>query len=167
MSTIDTEAALKRVKSQIQFTQPQQSKHSKKRWLYTIAATVLLAVAAIYLMRKAGEKTGDTIPAVANNSQEIMPVAAAVTLTLGNGKQMNLSAEYNRINVTEAGTRLVHDSGSLQYVRTSNNITTTFNTLATGAGSTYHVVLSDGTKAWLNAGSSLTYPVQFGSRSLT
>jgi len=37
------------------------------------------------------------------------------------------------------------------------------NTLSTPKGALYHLTLSDGTKVWLNAASSITYPVRFNA----
>ena len=42
-----------------------------------------------------------------------------------------------------------------------------YNTVATARGNQYQIVLSDGSRVWLNSGSSLRYPVTFKGDSRT
>ncbi|MEP7259435.1 MAG: FecR domain-containing protein, partial [Flavitalea sp.] len=56
------------------------------------------------------------------------------------------------------------DSDQLAYQGSSSIATTTipaYNTIATPRGSQFQVILPDGTKAWLNAASSLRFPTAF------
>jgi len=163
MDTIDTNAALQQVVQQIQFAKPVQQKRSKKLWLYSIAATLLLAIVGFYLVKQWSGNAKTTTNGIAKNEENIMPAVASVTLTLSNGKQVALDQVNNNWQGNDAGTALQNDSGMLRYKNPSAKETDLANTLTTGAGSTYHVLLSDGTKVWLNAGSSLTYPVNFGN----
>lgn len=58
--------------------------------------------------------------------------------------------------------------GNLEYVHSENKSRRKsgdgWNTLKTPLGGKYQIVLADGTKAWLNAGSSLTFPESFSGK---
>lgn len=87
-----------------------------------------------------------------------------VTLKLSNGKQLVLDqtvvgkvAEESNIVITKNNDgQLVYDVGK---VDVSSELA--FNTINTPVGSHYQVILSDGTKVWLNAKSSLKFPAAF------
>jgi len=72
--------------------------------------------------------------------------------------------------VSQGGTQLIKvDSGNLAYkAMASDHNAISYNTLATPAGGQYQVTLSDGTRVWLNALSSIRFPATFkgGSRSV-
>jgi transmembrane sensor len=55
----------------------------------------------------------------------------------------------------------VNRQGNLLSYNSNNTITPTINTIYTNKGGTYQVVLPDGTKAWLNAASSIRFPTAF------
>src|SRR5690606_22131582 len=58
---------------------------------------------------------------------------------------------------------LKKQNGDLEYTceNTENASQSEKNTLKTPVGGRYSIVLADGTKAWLNAGSSLVFPSNF------
>ena len=55
--------------------------------------------------------------------------------------------------------------GSIRYERSGSTIPNTagLNTVTTPRGGVYHLTLPDSTEVWLNAASSITYPVNFSS----
>jgi len=87
-----------------------------------------------------------------------------VTLTLSNGKQLVLDEAAIGKIVTEDHVVITKSKdGQLVYdlskVVDDGNLA--YNTIATPVGSNYQLVLSDGTKVWLNAKSSLKFPAVF------
>ncbi|WP_158559369.1 FecR family protein [Deminuibacter soli] len=99
--------------------------------------------------------------------------AAAVTkgVVPGTNKATLLLSDGSAVLLSDAGTGMVAQQGNvqiLQHTRGSISCITTvgkpqagYNTLVTPRGGQYNIILPDGTAVWLNAGSSLRYPVQF------
>lgn len=87
-----------------------------------------------------------------------------VTLTLSNGKELILDEAANGKIVTEDQVSITKNKdGQLVYdlSKAVDHGELAYNTITTPIGSNYQVILSDGTKVWLNAKSSLKFPVVF------
>lgn len=93
----------------------------------------------------------------------IAPTQSKAFLVLSDGSRVDLStsADYNRI---EKDYVTVCDSGILEYDRStaSTQQELAFNQIYVPRGGEYHLILSDGTRVWVNADSELKYPVRFG-----
>lgn len=97
------------------------------------------------------------------------PQSSRATITLSDGTQLVLDSIANGTMAIQAQTRLVKlDGGQIAYndsVSRSESAAPVYNTLTNPRGSqVVSIALSDGTRVWLNAGSSLTYPVVFTGR---
>lgn len=129
---------------------------------YKVAAAAILlvlAASAFLLLRKpaAGPQLVHVTPAI-----DVQPGREGAILTRADGSTVLLdslpSGEINGDN----GANLKLGKGRISYTgvtATGNEVF--YNTIATPNGRTYHLVLQDGSKVWLNAGSSVTYPVVF------
>lgn len=86
-------------------------------------------------------------------------------LTFANGKSVNLDAQENEFFKEEDGTLIEKDNNNnLSYKSDSkSNNSNLFNTVEVPRGGEYSLVLSDGSKVWLNAESSIRFPVTFNS----
>jgi len=144
---------------------------TRKLWYpAAAAAAVALIVSGLYFFNS--PQTDVLKPGVADKDNKIIDVAPGIqtaTLTLADGKKIILSAaangkiaEQNGVSVSKtADGKLVYAlSQSNKDMRTLSNV---FNTLSTVKGQQYQVVLPDGTKVWLNAASSITYPANFAN----
>ncbi|MFD2553521.1 FecR family protein [Sphingobacterium tabacisoli] len=97
-------------------------------------------------------------------NQDIPAGGNRATMLLSDGTSVELSEDKEEIIAVngnyhyEDGTPLMEEAGTVQSA-----------VLRTPQGGQYRVVLSDGTKVWLNASSSLTYPTRFvgGKRQVT
>jgi len=96
--------------------------------------------------------------------QDIPPGANKATLLLDDGSNVVLDDAENGILARQGNVNIVKSGEKINYQPAS---TTTgkpaYNTIITPRGGQYAIELSDGTKAWLNAASSLRFPALFGT----
>lgn len=130
-----------------------------------IAVMLILAAGSYFLFfnkkQKSPEIVKTTLPHDVNP-----PATNRAMIILANGQKVFLDstangtvAIQNNINLVKTGDgKIVYESHQL----TTDNSPLTYNTLTNPRGSkVIDMTLSDGTHVWLNAGSSVTYPVAF------
>jgi transmembrane sensor len=102
---------------------------------------------------------------VALAENNILPGSNKATLTLSDGATVNLDDIKTGRVLEQEGIEIVKTAdGLLTYTANPVKGKATqlkFNTISTPLGGQYKVILPDGTKVWLNAGSSLAYPTAF------
>ena len=101
------------------------------------------------------EKTAVTRP--------ISPATNAAVLTLANGKQIVLDSSTTGVIAQQGSAKMINVAGKLDLLN-SDEVKPDFvynNTLNTHRANVYQITLSDGTKVWLNALSSITFPNVF------
>ncbi|QEC42947.1 FecR family protein [Pseudobacter ginsenosidimutans] len=92
------------------------------------------------------------------------PGGDKAVLVLSNGKQLFLDSSANGQLAEQEGSLVFKsEEGRIDYRQQQAGTTETiaFNTLKTPRGGQYKLTLPDGTKVWLNAASSITYPTSF------
>ncbi|MVT43076.1 DUF4974 domain-containing protein [Chitinophaga oryziterrae] len=92
--------------------------------------------------------------------QDIMPGSNKAILTLADGSTITLDSAGNRL-IQQGRTAIQQQGGKLQYNARNSDGSVSYNTLSTPRGGQFRITLPDGTEVWLNAASSLKYPVAF------
>ncbi|MGN6417037.1 MAG: FecR family protein [Pseudobacter sp.] len=133
----------------------------KRGWVRYAAAVVLMAGGITYFwMAGNNDKPVNNPESLAKT--EILPGKTGAVLTLADGRQVVLDSAGNGVIATESGTQVILDNGKLLYdLDKERGGAIQFNTMSTPKGRQFQVVLPDGTKVWLNAASSIRYPVAF------
>ncbi|SJZ82265.1 FecR protein [Chitinophaga eiseniae] len=96
----------------------------------------------------------------------ITPGTDKAILTLADGTQIELGSK-RQDSVLQKGTQVIRlDSAIIRYNGTATE-KNAFNTLTTPRGAQFQIILPDGSHVWLNAVSSLRYPVAFNNTERT
>ena len=103
--------------------------------------------------------------------KEILPATDQATLTLDNGISYTLKELKPGQSLTQNGvTFVIEDDGSLTYSAEAGseiNDDEIYHTMTTPKGGTYRINLPDSSTIWLNAGSTVRYPLRFkGSKRI-
>ena len=130
-----------------------------------------LAVAALVLLI-AGRAVLFFLPAspakkplaAANYVHDQPPGRNNALLTLADGRTITLDSAANGGLAQQGNTRVIKLNGQIAYKNTGSgqaDNAALFNTISTAKGNQYQLILSDGSKVWLNAASSMRFPTAF------
>jgi ferric-dicitrate binding protein FerR (iron transport regulator) len=93
---------------------------------------------------------------------DIEPGKEGAILTLDDGTTVLLDSMSNGLVATQNGTKVLLNDGQLTYsVDNSSQGKLAYHTMTTPKGRQFQLQLPDGSKVWLNAASSIRYPVVF------
>jgi len=136
-----------------------------RKWLSVAAIIIFLAGAGIYFLLNKNS-TSFQKKEIAQQNDVKAPDKNKATITLADGTVVYLDEVISDTVANQNGVAVVKDSkGFLSYLtdgKSTNDEKPVFNSLNNPRGSkVINMHLSDGTEVWLNAGSSLKYPVAF------
>jgi transmembrane sensor len=140
--------------------------YKRKVFKWIAAAVVLLMiVGGWWIVDKKSTVDGPQITATTNDVEA--PKETRAVITLANGSKVYLDSAANGTIAQENDVNVVkNNNGEIVYHSlTTHDSPLTFNTLFNPRGSKMiSVTLADGSRVWLNAGSSIKYPVAFISK---
>ncbi|WP_110052453.1 FecR family protein [Chitinophaga sp. S165] len=139
---------------------PQETRvHYLHKWWWAVAAVVVIAAGTWYLNRNTPQPVRQM---VRNASLDVAPGQTGAILTLADGSQLVLDSAGNGVITRQNGATVVLHNGDLQYTPEQAGAgAVQYNTVTTAKGRQFTITLPDGTKVWLNASSSLRFPVAF------
>lgn len=140
---------------------------SKQRMLYRyaagLAAATFLIVSSLYFFesRKPGHLAKISPRARVQERGRIVPGSYQATLTLGNGEIVRLNDQQTGLIREQDGVSVQKpENGHLVY-KTGKITNAANHTVSTPKGGQYQLTLSDGTRIWLNAATSIRFPAVF------
>lgn len=92
----------------------------------------------------------------------IAPGGKRAVLTLADGNTLSLDSSTAGLNLRQGAALVKAESPGLLSYSQDGNQPAVRNTITTPRGGTFGLRLPDGSMAWLNAASSITYPTTFG-----
>ncbi len=153
---------------------PSESDHSSKpsllkyAWVSVAAAILVVIGVALYMTNTNTITTGGITPV----AQVIQPGGDHAILTLSNGEQIILDSSVQGEDIQEENVAIINNAqGSLQYDLSKIDLSQVsqdqlidkYHTIETPRGGTYHIILPDGSKVWLNSLSKIKFPLVFNT----
>jgi transmembrane sensor len=148
-------------------TQKSALTKNKQRVLWqriAVAASLLLIFSAglFYYLEKRNPLKNES----AAYAQDVLPGNNKAVLTLANGKKISLTDVSDGELAKQTGISIAKTAdGQLVYkvldLGHSPAGISTYNTVETPRGGQHQIILQDGSKVWLNASSSIKFPVSF------
>ncbi|WP_205513794.1 FecR family protein [Longitalea arenae] len=177
MKQIDMEGWWQKISAQVEITKKPVPFY--RRWYaYAAAAMVLLIAGAVTWQYWPAEKPAqaETTP-FEPASLNMSPGGNKAILTLANGRVIDVgNADTGKLALDANRNVIKVQDGALKYESTGFheradqqlwaawNLLTPYNKLSTPRGGQYSLELPDGSKVWLNAASSITFPTHFLAR---
>ncbi|WP_353134041.1 FecR family protein [Pseudopedobacter sp.] len=128
-------------------------------WKWAAAAVLLIAFTiTIQFIQQSGKKELNTKNSV---DSLIVPGSNQAVLTLANGSNIVLNDKAEGTLSNESGVIISKNNDGLLTYEITENALASINTLTTPRGGQYQLILSDGTKVWLNADTKITFPTRF------
>jgi hypothetical protein len=119
-----------------------------KKFISAAAVLIFISIAALITIKYRNQNR--TSELVSFKSHDLMPGSHRAVIIYNNGLQRTLNGKVYFAGSDKQNASLA-----------TGQQTAKFNTIITPRGGDYHIILADGTGVWLNAASSLKYPVSF------
>lgn len=143
------------------------------RWKQWTAAAAILLLAATGAYLWLNQQASSPVAVAEKKEQpagnDVAPGQYKAKLTLADGSTVVLDSAGTGALAQQGNMQVLNKEGGLVYEgsKGTSNEKMLYNTLTTAKGEMYSLLLSDGTRLWLNSGSSIRYPVVFSGTERT
>ncbi|OFY44595.1 MAG: hypothetical protein A2X18_03195 [Bacteroidetes bacterium GWF2_40_14] len=165
LSGYDQEKEWEKLERQIDKQIDKHRYFNRSLFRYAAAAVVILMITGTWFYYDRQQISLEQTAELQINN--IVPGGNKAILTLGDGSKIVLDSARTGTLATQGGSEIIkQDDGRLLYANSSpyEGGQAGMNTIETPRGGEYFVELPDGSKAWLNAASSIKFPVEFNRK---
>lgn len=148
----------------------QSNQFFKTRWVrWAAAVLILVGLSSLYFLFNQTKQSAVIASKKIQPSNDLLPGANRATLTLDDGSIIQLDDVKNGTVAVQGGVKVQkNDDGKIVYTAAQNLAAAElFNIIKTPRGGQFQLDLPDGSKVWLNASSSLRFPVLFAGKERT
>ena len=134
------------------------------RWfkLSAAAVVILFLTSTAYFLNSGKEAAPLAQNKIKISHTDIEPGQNNAILTLDNGETIMLDSAANGTLAHQGNCKVMKINGQIAYNKTGNTESkTVYNTITTANGNQFQLLLTDGSKVWLNAASSIRFPTTF------
>lgn len=158
----ETDIIVDRVFQALELTPPKPADGKKRYPFYYLAAAIILITCSLAVYVYHFQRT--IVPLSLSEMHDANPGSDKAILLLADGTAIHLDEANRGILTDRNGLTIIKSEDGLLTVRPSGHKSRQpeTHTISTPRGGQYQVLLSDGTKVWLNASSSLSFPSFFG-----
>lgn len=150
MNDIDNIDIINKIKEKIELEKKKQKSKNRSLSFLKYAAIFILLIGVGYYLR--------LLELENINSKDVIPKKDDITITTSSGRQLIIN-ELDEITV-DKDINLIKSSNELIYSQ-NNELESLTHKINVPYGKKINIVLSDGTKVYLNSGSNLIYPISF------
>ena len=134
----------------------------RRRWWAAAVLVLLAGIGSWWFFRFGEERRPDRPSVAAVSSPDIAPGAFKALLQLGDGRRVVLDSVATGKVAQQGAASITGGAGGLVYTEDrSKRGELLYNTLSTARGETYSFTMTDGTRVWLDAASSIRFPAAF------
>lgn len=162
----DADEVYRNIQQQIAAERTSRKRPQLLKWLSAAAILLFSTAAAYFLLNKEQPAVQ-----VAQVQHDLLPGTDKAILTIAGGKKIDVS-DVRQGKIATQGSIAISKTADGRIVYKDDQAPaadngSVYNTLTTPRGGQHMLVLSDGTKAWLDAASSITFPVAFTGNERT
>ena len=158
------------LKQKMAFTDPSSKQKYFTRILsfkrVAAAAVILLAIAGAIYFATIQKPAPEAVTVLKENKipkqHDVMPGHKGATLRLSDESVIVLDSAQNGTLAMQGNMQVVKENGQILYKGKNGEVL--YNDISTDKGRQWSVVLPDGSKVWLNAESSIHYPLTFSGK---
>ncbi len=127
------------------------------------AVLLLLGFSAFYLLRDSFEQP-ESVSVLPGYEHAVLRMADGTEVILDTNRTQTIETKSGVVLSNKDGKGLVYDLSKLDQ-KQNNTIANQYSSIEIPKGGTYSLILSDGTKVWLNAFSKLRFPMLFNGNT--
>lgn len=133
-----------------------------RRAIIAVACLVIVVSATfLWVQRTRGKENSIARNERTTPVNDALPGQSKARLTLANGEVILLDSAGPGKLTTQGNMDVMNEGNGIAYSGEQQSSEVMYNTLTTQRGEQYPLTLADGTKIWLNAASSIRFPVAF------